>query len=192
MQQDVWLADCRMMPQSMQLALLHLAVRRGDYGLQPTRAWAEAAEGSTAGLNITSSCRPQLVTISKHHFLVHTLQLVTLDRGRDMLAMEEYNSSFSMRGVCVELTAVVRPRCLVKTLTTAYPTDAALPGKLLQARRGPPGTQCVQRPRRPIPTHHTRGILAALLRTALRAHAAEQGRLTVCGACEFHAPPEMR
>lgn len=60
---------------------------------------------------------------------------MTIDRARDMLAMEEYNSSFSMKGVCVELTVVVRPRCLVKTLTTAYPTDASLPGKLLQVRQ---------------------------------------------------------
>ena len=59
-------------------------------------------------------------------------QLVTIDRGTDMEGMEEYNSSFSMKGICVELTVVVRPRCLMKTLTTAYPVDANLPAKLLQ------------------------------------------------------------
>ncbi len=59
-------------------------------------------------------------------------QLVTIDRAKDMEGMEDYNSSFSMKGICVELTVVVRPRCLVKTLTTAYPVGADLPAKLLQ------------------------------------------------------------
>ena len=37
--------------------------------------------------------------------------------------------------MAVELTIVVRPRVLVKTLVTAYKTDDSLPSKLLQARR---------------------------------------------------------
>ena len=37
------------------------------------------------------------------------------------------------QGIAVELTIVVRPRVLVKTLVTAYKTDDSLPSKLLQA-----------------------------------------------------------
>ena len=47
--------------------------------------------------------------------------------------MEEYNSSYNMKGICVDLSVVVRPRRLCKTLTTAYMTDEKLPGKILKA-----------------------------------------------------------
>jgi FAD/FMN-containing dehydrogenase len=65
-------------------------------------------------------------------YVSYTGQLVTIDRGTDQDAMEEYNSSYNMKGIAVELTIVVRPRVLVKTLVTAYKTDDSLPSKLLQ------------------------------------------------------------
>jgi hypothetical protein len=61
-------------------------------------------------------------------------QVVTLDRAKDMQAVEDYGCSFSMKGICVELTVVVRPRCLVRTAGAAFLSDAAMPAKLLQAR----------------------------------------------------------
>ena len=39
------------------------------------------------------------------------------------------------QGIAVELTIVVRPRVLIKTLVTAYKTDDSLPSKLLQVRQ---------------------------------------------------------
>ncbi|KAK9822452.1 hypothetical protein WJX81_001815 [Elliptochloris bilobata] len=61
-------------------------------------------------------------------------ELVMLDRAANAAALEDYTSSFSMRGITVELTLVVRPAALIRTVTTSLPTNAALPAALLRLR----------------------------------------------------------
>ena len=64
-----------------------------------------------------------------------SVQIVTLDRAADAAALEDYTSSYNMRGVTVELTVVVRPATLVRTVTASLPTDAQLLAALLRVRR---------------------------------------------------------
>ena len=63
------------------------------------------------------------------------VQIVTLDRAADAAALEDYSSSYNMRGITVELTVVVRPATLIRTVTASLPTDAQLPAALLRVRR---------------------------------------------------------
>ena len=60
---------------------------------------------------------------------------MTLDRAADAAALEDYTSSYNMRGITVELTVVVRPATLIRTVTASLPTDAQLPAALLRVRR---------------------------------------------------------
>ena len=71
---------------------------------------------------------------------------MTIDRASDPAAMEEYNSSFSLKGVCVEVCACVRPRMLVKTLTTAYATGANTPATIMRVRKGQRSLSLMPRP----------------------------------------------
>ena len=49
------------------------------------------------------------------------VQIVTLDRASDTAALEDYTSSYNMRGVTVELTVAVRPAALIRTVTASLP-----------------------------------------------------------------------
>ena len=64
-----------------------------------------------------------------------SVQIVTLDRAADAAALEDYTSSYNMRGITIELTVVVRPATLIRTVTASLPTDAQLPAALLRVRR---------------------------------------------------------
>ena len=60
---------------------------------------------------------------------------MTLDRAANAAALDEYTSSYNMRGITVELTVAVRPATLIRTVTASLPTDAELPAALLRVRR---------------------------------------------------------
>ena len=62
------------------------------------------------------------------------MQLVTLDRAANASLLEDFTSSYNMRGITVELTVVVRRAALVRTVTTSLVSDAALPAALLRVR----------------------------------------------------------
>ena len=71
-----------------------------------------------------------------------SVQIMTLDRAADAAALEDYSSSYNMRGVTVELTVVVRPATLIRTVTASLPTDAQLPAALLRVRRWAAAMPC--------------------------------------------------
>lgn len=62
------------------------------------------------------------------------MQLVTLDRAANASLLEDFTSSYNVRGITVELTVVVRRAALVRTVTTSLISDAALPAALLRVR----------------------------------------------------------
>ena len=59
-------------------------------------------------------------------------QVVTIDRASDCKCLETYAASYSVMGICVELSIVVRPTGLIKTRLTSYKTTEDLPAKILE------------------------------------------------------------
>ncbi len=76
---------------------------------------------------------PAVIMCDADHVLA--LQVITLDRGLGSDEMDAYCASYSMMGICVGLTVVVRPRTLIKTRLTAYPTDGRLPAVILRVHQ---------------------------------------------------------
>lgn len=69
---------------------------------------------------------------------------MTLSRAANGTALEDYASSYNMRGIAVEVLVVVRPMALVRTVSTTLTSDAALPAALLRVRH--PGRGSDPRP----------------------------------------------
>lgn len=85
---------------------------------------------------------------------------MTLDRAANASLLEDFTSSYSMRGITVELTVVVRRAALVRTVTTALASDAALPAALLRVR---PLSRQTANQRRPYPYQLNHCAFCAML-----------------------------